>query len=75
MKSGVPLQVVSPGEELEGDGAGRVEAPGHRRLSAIEVPTGPPGDGVVVMVGVAGVMVTGSAAQAELTVVLLASPL
>ena len=44
-------------------------------VSEIDVPTGPPGEGVVVMVGVAWVMVTGSAPQAELTAVLLASPL
>ena len=44
-------------------------------VSEMDVPTGPPGEGVVVMAGVAWVMVTGSAAQAELTVVLLASPL
>ena len=41
----------------------------------MEVPTGPPAEGVVAMVGVALIMVTGSAAQPELTVVLLASPL
>ena len=44
-------------------------------VSKMEVPTGPPADGVVAMVGVAWVMVTGSSAQAELAVVLLASPL
>ena len=43
-------------------------------VSEIEVPTGPPGEGVVAMDGVAWVMVTGSAAQPELTVLLLSSP-
>ena len=44
-------------------------------VSEMEVPTGPPAEGVVAIAGVAWAMVTGSAAQPELTVVLLASPL
>ena len=44
-------------------------------VSEMDVPTGPPGEGVVVMVGVAWVMSTGSAWQPEVTVVLLVSPL
>ena len=44
-------------------------------VSKIEIPTGPPAEGVVAMAGVAWVMITGSAAQPELTVVLLVSPL
>ena len=44
-------------------------------VSEIDVPTGPPAEAVVAMVGVAWVMVTGSAVQAEVTGELLASPL
>ena len=62
-------------EQLEGDRAGRVEAAAHRRRVEMDVPTGPPAEGVVAMAGVAWVMVTGSAAQPELTAALLASPL
>ena len=44
-------------------------------VSEIDVPTGPPAEGVVAMVGAAWVMTTGSAVQAEVTAALLASPL
>ena len=44
-------------------------------VSEMEMPTGPPAEGVVAMAGAAWAMATGSAAQAELTVMLLASPL
>ena len=76
MKTGVPVQVVSPGGN-----SSKVTVPVGTNppvtvaVSEIEVPTGPPGEGVVAMAGVAWVMSTGSSAQSELTVVLLASPL
>ena len=44
-------------------------------VSEMEVPTAPPAEGVVAMVGVAWVMTTGSAVQPEVTAALLASPL
>ncbi len=50
-------------EEVEGDRAGRVEAAGHRRRVGDGGADRPPAEGVVAMVGVAGVMVTGSSAQ------------
>ena len=44
-------------------------------VSEMEVPTAPPAEGVVAIVGVAWVMTTGSAVQPEVTAALLASPL
>ena len=65
VKTGVPVQVVSPGAN-----SSKVTVPVGLKppltvaVSQMEVPTGPPAEGVVAMVGVAWVMVTGSAAQA-----------
>ena len=76
VNTGVPLQVASPGPN-----SSKVTVPVGTNppltvaVSEMEVPTGPPAEGVVAMVGVAWVMVTGSSAQTELTAVLLASPL
>ena len=77
VKTGVPAQVrVVRREQVEGDRARGVEAAGLLWLCPRwRCRTGPPAEGVVEIVGVAWAVVTGSAAQSDLTVVLLASPL
>ena len=76
VNTGVPVQFASPGpNRLKVTVPVGMTPPLTVAVSKMEVPTGPPADGVVAMVGVAWVMVTGSAAQPELAVVLLASPL
>ena len=76
VESGAPLQVVSPGpNRLKVTVPVGLRPPVTVAVSEMEVPTTPPAEGVVAMAGVAWAMVTGSAAQSELTVVLLASPL
>ena len=76
VNSGVAVQVASPGpNRLKVTVPVGLTPPLTVAVSKMEVPTGPPAEGVVAMVGVAWVMVTGSAAQPELTAPLLASPL
>ena len=76
VKTGVPAQVASAGgNSLKVTVPVGLKPPLTVAVSEMDVPTGPPAEGVVAMAGVAWVMVTGSAAQAELTVALLASPL
>ena len=70
------MQVVSPGANRS-----KVTVPVGLNppltvaVSEMDVPTGPPAEGVVAMVGVAWVITTGSAGHGELTGALLASPL
>ena len=75
VNSDVPVQVASLGpNRLKVTVPVGVTPPLTVAVSKIEVPTTPPAEGLVAMVGVAWVMVTGSAAQPELAVLLLASP-
>ena len=76
VKIGSPLQVGSVGgNRLKVTVPVGLKPPLTVAVSEMETPTGPPAEGVVAMVGVAWAVVTGSAAQSDLTVVLLASPL
>jgi hypothetical protein len=76
VKTGVPVQVVLPGgKRLKVTVPVGLAPPLTVAVSLIAVPTGPPAEGVVEIVGVALPVVTGSAVQTELTVGLLASPL
>ena len=76
VKTGVPAQVASVGgNRLKVTVPVGLKPPLTVAVSEMEVPTTPPAEGEVAMAGVAWVMVTGSAAQSELTAALLVSPL
>ena len=76
VNAGVPVQVVFAGAyRLKVTVPVGVNPPLTVAVSEMDVPTGPPAEGVVAMVGVAWVMTTGSAVQGEVTAVLLVSPL
>src|SRR5262249_26380551 len=74
-KTRARVQVVLPGaKSSKVTLAVGLKPPATVAVSEIAVPTGPPAEGAVEIVGVARVVGTGSAWQPELTLTLLASP-